>query len=218
MRKVATLIAGLLASTGVASATPIIQFAQTSNSNTITGTENAADTQTTISGSGVQVDIAQDIGGFLGNALFSINATSTDAAVPAGGGAIQHYDGTFSITSGSTNILSGTFTDAALGVGSALTLTIGSPPDVLDLTSSLIPISDLLSPDGASFSLTNVLPPIGILGMSIESFTATLSGNVSATEAVGEPATLGLFTASVLFLGMLAKAKPRKPVVKFDCI
>jgi hypothetical protein len=204
-----TALALCLASTS-ALAVPIIQFAQTSGSNTITATANASDTATTISGSDVAVNVTQDLGGYLGPALFTINATSTNAATPVGTGAVQNYSGSFSITNGATNVLSGSFTDAALGVGGAITLAIGSPPDILSLTSDNIPANQLSAPLAAAFSMTNVLPPIHIAGSTIDSFTATVSGNVSSsTVAIPEPGPLAVMGVGLLGLGLIKHRRRR---------
>lgn len=209
------LLFGLVIATALASpaiATPVIQFAQTANVNTVTATENGTNTATTISANNVVVNVSQNLGGLLGLEFFNLNATSIDAAVPVGTGAVQHYAGSFSITSqsggGGINLLSGTFSDAALGVGSSLTMAIGSPPDALSLTSSLIPASELNPPTAVAFSLTNVIPPIAIVGSSLESFTATISGNASANvAAVPEPTTMALLGLGVLGTLMAARRK-----------
>lgn len=202
----------LLASTALAlpaNAAPIIQFAQTSDTNTIVATTNAGNTATTIVGNDVAINIAQNAGGPLGAAYFDFNAASTDAAIPIGTGALQHYTGSFAITSapnGGTNYLSGTFSDAALGVGAALVLAIGSPPDTLNLTSDLIPASQLADPSAAAFSMTNVDPQIHIVGATIGAFTSTVAGNVSAsTIDVMEPSTLGILGLGLLGLGMIRR-------------
>lgn len=195
-----------------ANAVPVIQFAQTSGSNTITATANGTDTATTISGSNVAVNIAQNLGGFTGGALFTISATSTDSAVPVGTGALQHYSGNFCITAsagcGGTNYLSGTFSDAALGVGGALTLAVGAPPDVANFSSDLITSAELGLPIALAFSLTNVIPPINIVGSTIGNFTATISGNMSATAvAVPEVSSIAPFLVGIGALAMLRRKK-----------
>jgi hypothetical protein len=195
-----------------AHAVPVIQFAQTSNANTVTGTATGG-TSTTISGTDVQVGITQDLGGYLGNGYLDISATSIDPAQAIGTAVLQHYTGTFAVTSlpsGGTNILSGTFSDAALGIGPALSLTIGSPPDALSLTSDIIPASALQPPLGLSFSLTNVSPNVHIDGATLASFGATVSGNASA-EAVAtpEPKSLAILGAGLIGMGMVGMRRNR---------
>src|SRR5579871_3058647 len=115
--------AALAASAGFAQAAPIVTFGSTSNTNNITATENAAHTQTTIAGT-APVSITQIITGAAtpAAATLVVNATSTDAAMMAGAQIVQSYSGTFSITDGATNYLSGSFTDALFGSGTGLTI------------------------------------------------------------------------------------------------
>lgn len=191
---------------GSAQAVSVIQFAQTSNSNTITGTASGG-SSTTIAGTDVQVGITQDLGGYVGIAYLDLLATSIDAALAIGTGVLQHYSGSFSVTSlptGGVNILSGSFTDSALGVGPALSLVIGSPPDTLSLSSDLITASNLTAPLGLSFSLTNVSPSVHIDGTTLASFNATTAGNVSANTVTNttEPASLAVLGMGLVGLGL----------------
>lgn len=203
MKPIAAAIAALALSAAPAFALPVIQFAQTSNVNTVTGIATGG-TSTTITGTDIQVGITQDLGGFIGNAFLDLNATSIDAAVAVGSGVLQHYTGTFAVTSlptGGINILSGTFSDAALGAGPGLGLVIGSPPDALSLTSDIITPDQLGSPLALSFSLTNVSPLIHIDGQTLASFGGTVAGNASA-EPMGEPASLALLGGGLIAMGL----------------
>src|SRR5271166_5580117 len=120
------MAAALAMTATVANATTVLAFGLSSG--TISGTQNDPVTgQTTITGS-VPITIDEIAGTdphmnpFL--ATFSINATSTDTAQLVGGDIIQHFSGSFSIiaTAGSTNVLSGTFSDGVFGSGSGLVL------------------------------------------------------------------------------------------------
>ena len=197
-----------------AQATIVLTFGQTSPLSTITGTPNAGDTATTITGTNVAVDITQDLGGFLGPAVLNLTATSTDAATLVGTSVLQHYAGSWQITSGlngtGTNYLSGTFTDALFGTGPSLTLSVGSPPDAITVTSDQVPSIDLGPPEAISLSFTNVIPPVGIVGDTLDAFAAGIAGNFSATP-VSEPASFAVLGGGLCVLGLLAPRRRRNP-------
>jgi hypothetical protein len=202
-----------MAMASTANAVVVLNFGQVSGLNTITATPNGTDTATTISGSNVAVSITQDLGGFIGDAILNLNAASTDAAVAVGTSVLQHFNGSWQITSGlggtGTNYLSGTFTDAVFGTGPSLTLSVGAPPDTITTTSDQIPAIDLGLPEAISLSFTNVTPPVGIAGTTLAGFTASVAGNFSSTPvATPEPAGLALLGVGLLGLAAV-KRKPR---------
>jgi hypothetical protein len=212
------LLAGvtLFGLSGVAVAANVAAFSQTSQTNTATATVNGADTQTTLSVN----DAALSIGQFLGNpvlppALFSLTATSIDAATTVLTAVIQHYSGSFCITSAAgctgTNILSGVFTDAAFGGlgGPGLAVNVNNPPDTLTLSSSILSAADLAAPNALTIGFTNLQPALAIVGETIAPFTASLAGTVSASVVeVPEPMGVALMGVGLLGLG-LVRARSR---------
>lgn len=220
MRKLLFTSVGLLALAWAlpASAIQITALGQTSGNNTVTGTQNAAvnPTATNINAS-TQVNISQLFGQvtpILAN--FGLTAHSTDAAATAFGLVVQHYAGSFCLTSlagcGGTNFLSGTFSDAAIGAlgGPGLVVNVSNPPDALSLTSSVIAATMLAAPSSFNLSFSNVTPALAICNTTLCSFTASFSGTVSASAApveTPEPGTLGLLSAGLFGLAFLRRRK-----------
>jgi PEP-CTERM motif len=183
--------------------TTIITFGQTSGSNVVTGTGGVG--STTIDITDALANITQILGGSPINGVFvNLAATSIDAATSIGPAVLQHYSGTFCIASGAgctgTDYLSGSFTDAALGIGGQLSIIVGNPPDPLTLTSDFIPADALGAPSALGFTFTDVTPIIHIANGTIASFSASFSGNASAS-AVPEPSTWAMLALGFAGLG-----------------
>ena len=110
-----------------ADASVLLVFGQTRTGDTVTGTETGSSTTIT---SSTSVDIdeidAADVTTPI-SATFTLTATNSTPATMTGGEILEHYNGTFSITSGANNYLSGTFADAVFGAGGALTLSASNP-------------------------------------------------------------------------------------------
>jgi hypothetical protein len=157
----------LLALAPVANAVPIVNFAQTSGLNTITGTASA--TGTTWGGTDIAVSISQIDAPAVTPlpAFLDVTSLSNTGATVVGGAVVQHFSGTFSLNSlannTGTNYLSGTFSDAAItSIGSSQISVFAS---TANFTSGVI--TDLGLPRSIGFTLTNVTPIVSVTPCTI---------------------------------------------------
>jgi hypothetical protein len=193
-----------------ANASVLLIFGQTGTGDTVTGTQTGSSTTIT---SDTTVDIDEIDAASITtpiSATFTLSATNTGPATMTGGEILQHYNGTFSITSGATNFLSGTFSDAVFGAGGALTLSASnpSPTQSISFTSNVIAPSLINAFDRAgSLSFTDVTPPAAIVAGTLGSFTSDVSGNFSST--VPEPSTWAMMLLGFAGLGYVGLRKAR---------
>ena len=203
----AAVAAAAFAIPTLAHADEILNFNQTSSARDATLSVNAAHTQTTLTVSSIPISITELFGGAAEAASFSLTATSTGVATDLGGGNFtEHFNGMFSILAGAVNVLSGTFTDLALGVGAALGLNASDPPDTITFTSDVIPASEFGSPRAVSFELTNVSPTVSIIGTTLNSGSGSIGGSMSS-EPIPEPFSIALFGLGLAGIGAVRLSK-----------
>jgi hypothetical protein len=207
------LAAALAMGTTAANAVEILSFGQAiAGQDPVSATaDSPASGETTIS-THAEVSVTDCLGcGLLISPQFlDLSAVSVGSAFFVGGNVAQDFKGTFSITAGSVNILSGTFTDAVFGSGTALGLSASNFSKVLTFTSDVIPGVDLHNPEGMSFSFADVTPavhitPSGTLG----SAHMSVSGTFSATP-IPEPATWVMLGLGFISLGYAAVRRSAK--------
>lgn len=214
-----SLLASTALSVSAADATVLLTMGQTSSGDTVTATRVGGTTTIT---SATQVDITQIdatpplVTPF--TATFDLSATSIGQAInPVGPiDVFQRYSGSFSITNGATNYLSGTFSDAVFGSGGSLTLAVGGPGEPITFTSNAIASNLIngLSP-AIALSFTDVTPLASIGGpvgsRSLNSFKSDVSGDFSNT-AIPEPSTWAMMLlgfACLAYAGYRRTSAPR---------
>jgi hypothetical protein len=219
-----TLALGVAASVGSflpgsAHAIAILSFGQSGDGNTVVGTQTG--TSTTIVAANAPITISQidaanvtPLSGFL-----DMSFQSTSVATSTLGSLEEHFTGSFSMTSGAndsgTNYLSGSLIDIAFGSNAAFNLNASTPPSG-NVTFTSDVISALGLDRGAGFSFANVSPLLSIEDGTFSSFTSSASGTFSANNLpsppvpVAEPASLAIFGAGVLGLGVIHHRRRRR--------
>jgi hypothetical protein len=199
-----------------AHATAILSFGQSGGGSSVIGTQTG--TSTTITAANAPITISQidaanitPLAGFL-----DMSFQSTSDATSTLGSLEQHFTGSFSMTSGANgsgiNYLSGTLIDIAFGSNAAFNLNASTPPSG-NVTFTSDVISDLGLDRGAGFSFANVFPLLTITDTTFSSFTSSASGTFSANTLssppaqVAEPASLALFGAGLLGLGVFHRRR-----------
>jgi hypothetical protein len=183
-----------------AQAVTILTFGTTTGGGTVTAVGAADGSGTTITGTNIAVTITA-MENYVGppiDAVLNLSATSSTDAVTLGLQIFQAYSGSFSITGGGVNYLSGTFSgldglfQGSAG-GSGFTLSASEPPGAVNFTTTGT-ITSLSNPVAIAFSFSNVVPPLSVTGActaapndcTVASFTATASGTFSANPTSGD--------------------------------
>jgi hypothetical protein len=191
-----------------AHANPILTFGQTGNGDTITAIANSTNS-TTIVADKVAVDITELYGSSSTpiEAIFNMALDSTGSASLIGSILFQEFGGTFSIMSGATTYLAGTVSNLLIGTnGSPDAALIGGPTNV-SFTSDVMDVASM-SNYGMTLALADITPNLAMCGSTICGFTASVSGDFSATvPATPEASTWAMMILGVLGMGFLAYRK-----------
>jgi len=218
MRKILLLSAvGALSaavSIPVANATVLAVVGQVSDVDQVTATVSGGVTtitsDSTVDITAIDAPIAVPI-----IATLDLTASSVGPAITVGGNVVQAYSGSFSITGGGNNYLSGTFEDSVFGGGTSLVLTASSDAagETVTFTSSVIPSSALGFGRGISFSFTDVAPIVSTVGTgasrTLAAFKSDIGGDFSATP-VPEPSTWVMMALGFVGLGYAAVRRSSK--------
>lgn len=188
--------------TAPANAVVILTFGQMGMGDTITGTNNNLGS-TTITGT-LAVSITQIDAALVTPiaATLHLIASNTKPATISMGFVTQEFSGSFSITSGANNYLSGTFTDEIFGSGTSLTLSVSDPTQSILFNSNVIAAADLGLGRGIALSFADVNPTANVHLGSLASFRSSISGTFSANvpQQAPEPASLALVGLAMLGL------------------
>jgi hypothetical protein len=199
----------------------ILTFGQTSNGPTMSATNNAADTSTTITGTNIAILISQFAGGGAPLPGFlNFDLISSAPATLLLGQILQPYTGTVSFSSlaggAGVNYLSVVFTDFVFGTdaGSSLTLSASEPPGQVAFTSDVLSVDTLDTPRAISFAFADVTAPAAIIGTTLRGFTSSISGTVSAAVApqqtIIEPSSSAVLGVGICAIGVLVRRRTKK--------